>query len=382
MSTQGDLLISGGTVIDRASKLQGPANVLIRGGEIVAVGAAEELVSVQVVDVTGCYVFPGLIDYHTHLFYGGTAIGVSPDLALLPQGVTTAVDQGSAGIANFERFMDTVVARQTTRIFSYLHVNPTGLASLPHSPEDVDPLHYDLQQSRNLFEQYAGQLLGLKIRSSREIVKELGLQPLEQTIHMAEQIGCRVVVHTTNPPTTVGELADLLRAGDVYTHMYQGKGSSIIADDGKLAASIRQARARGVIFDTADGRAHYALGVAAAALANGFMPDIISTDLTLGNVYDPSVFGLPFIMSKYLALGISLAEVVNACTAAPAKLIGMAGKLGTLAPGAYADVSVFRLVKKRAQFTDFTGQTLVCEQLLVPQLTVSHGKIVYRSLEL
>lgn len=378
----GKLLIFGGIIVDPASNVNASGDVWIDGDKISDVNSEQNSEAVTSIDVTGCYVFPGLIDYHTHLFYGGTAIGVSPDLALLPQGVTTAVDQGSAGVSNFERFMNSVVSRQTTRIFGYLHVNPTGLASLPHSTEDVDPAHYDLQQSRNLFEQYAGQLLGLKIRSSREIVKELGLQPLRQTIHLAEQLGCRVVVHTTNPPTSVGELADLLRAGDVYTHMYQGKGSSIIADDGKLAASIRQARERGVIFDTADGRAHYALGVAAAALADGFMPDIISTDLTLGNVYDPSVFGLPFIMSKYLALGISLADVVNACTAAPAKLLGMEGKLGTLTPGAYADVSVFRLVKKRAQFTDFTGRTLVCEQLLVPQLTVSHGKVVYRSLEL
>ena len=378
----GKLLIFGGIIVDPASNVNASGDVWIDGDKISDVNSEQNSEAVTSIDVTGCYVFPGLIDYHTHLFYGGTAIGVSPDLALLPQGVTTAVDQGSAGVSNFERFMDSVVSRQTTRIFGYLHVNPTGLASLPHSTEDVDPAHYDLQQSRNLFEQYAGQLLGLKIRSSREIVKELGLQPLRQTIHLAEQLGCRVVVHTTNPPTSVGELADLLRAGDVYTHMYQGKGSSIIADDGKLAASIRQARERGVVFDTADGRAHYALGVAAAALADGFMPDIISTDLTLGNVYDPSVFGLPFIMSKYLALGISLADVVNACTAAPAKLLGMEGKLGTLTPGAYADVSVFRLVKKRAQFTDFTGRTLVCEQLLVPQLTVSHGKVVYRSLEL
>ena len=378
----GKLLIFGGIIVDPASNVNASGDVWIDGDKISGVNSEQNSEVVTSIDVTGCYVFPGLIDYHTHLFYGGTAIGVSPDLALLPQGVTTAVDQGSAGVSNFERFMDSIVARQTTRIFSYLHVNPTGLASLPHSTEDVDPAHYDLQQSRNLFEQYAGQLLGLKIRSSREIVKELGLQPLRQTIHLAEQLGCRVVVHTTNPPTSVGELAELLRAGDVYTHMYQGKGSSIIADDGKLAASIRQARERGVVFDTADGRAHYALGVAAAALADGFMPDIISTDLTLGNVYDPSVFGLPFIMSKYLALGISLADVVNACTAAPAKLLGMEGKLGTLTPGAYADVSVFRLVKKRAQFTDFTGRTLVCEQLLVPQLTVSHGKVVYRSLEL
>jgi len=383
MEVQNKLLIKGGMVIDPAVNFHGLMDILIKNGKIIAMSPGEKHeVASQVIDATGCYVFPGLIDYHTHLFYGGTHIGVNPDLALLPQGVTTAVDQGSAGVSNMEAFFDTVIARSQAQIFCYLHVAPSGLESLPYNPEVVDPSLYDLRASLGLFEKYAGRLLGLKIRQSREIVGELGLTPLKATIRMAEEIGCRVVVHTTNPPDAVGKLADLLRTGDVFTHMYQGKGNSIVNADGTIDERIYRARERGVIFDTADGRGHYSFDVAKKALTAGFVPDVISTDLTCSNVYNQAVFGLPLMMSKYLALGMTLDDIVKACTAAPAKLIGREGKLGTLAPGACADVAVFRIAEKQVVFTDFAGQSLVCNQLLIPQLTVSRGKVAYRSLEL
>ncbi len=382
MSKQIDLVISGGVVIDPAMNVHGLADVWIDRGEIVASNMGEKIDASQVIDATGCYVFPGLIDYHTHLFYGGTRIGVSPDSALLPQGVTTAVDQGSAGFSNIESFMDTVVERSQIRIYCHLHVAPSGLESLPHNPEAVDPCLYDLKASSALFKKYDGILLGLKIRQSSEIVGDMGLEPLKAAIRMASEIGCRVVVHTTNPPCDVGDLADLLRPGDVFTHMYQGKGHSIINEGDELDERIVRARERGVLFDTADGRGHYSINVGRKALAEGMAPDIISTDLTAANVYDPVVFGLPLIMSKYLALGMPMNEVVRACTATPANLVGMKGKLGTLAPGAFADVAVFRIVNKPVSFTDFAGESLVCSQLLLPQLTVSKGRVVYRSPEL
>ena len=382
MAIRGELLIRGGTVIDPASNFQGIKDILVQGDRIAATDPGGETTAAQIVDATGCYVFPGLIDYHTHLFQGGTNIGVHPDSALLPQGVTTAVDQGSAGIANFAQFFDTIVARSQVRIYSHLHVVPVGLESLPEQPEAIETGRFDPERTRVLFEKYADRLLGLKIRQSREIVGPLGLTPLKETIRLAAAIDCPVVVHTTNPPASSGELAELLRAGDVFTHMYQGKGHPIVNEDGELDPAIQEARARGVRFDTADGRGHYSLAVAKAALAAGFAPDIISTDLTSGNVYDPAVFGLPLIMAKYLALGMPLFEVVKACTTTPAAQIGKARRLGTLQPGAFADIAVFRLEDRPATFTDFAGESLTCRQLLVPQLTVCNGRVAYRSLQL
>lgn len=382
MSVQEALVIRNGTVIDPVRNFHGCADVWIRNGEIVAAQPEIQPGDTPCIDATGCYVTPGLIDYHTHLFYGGTHIGLNPDLALLPQGVTTAVDQGSCGFANFPDFFERVISRSQTRIYCNLHIAPAGLTSLPEQTESVAIDSLDFTRTQDLLRRYAGKVLGLKVRQSAEIVGSLMLEPLKAALQMAEGQGCRVAVHTTNPPAAVGELADLLRSGDVYTHMYQGKGNTIIDNCNQVDQSILRARERGVIFDTADGRAHYAFKVVKAALAEGFAPDVISTDLVSTNAYDPAVFGLPLIMSKYLALGLSLDMVIKACTETPAKLIGMAGKLGTLSPGAYADVAVFRPVEKPFTFTDHFGDSLVCRQLLIPQLTISHGKVAYRSLSL
>jgi len=381
MTTKDDLLIRDGTVIDPARNLFGKTDVLIHGGRIVELSEAETVKAEKVIDATGHLVLPGLIDYHTHLFHGGTAIGIHPDSALLPQGVTTAVDQGSAGVTNFNRFVKTVLNTSQIRIFSHLHVSPAGLATLTRCLEPVDPKIFDVESTQDFFKKYNGRLVGLKVRQSKEIVGEWGLAPLKATVQMAETIGCRVVVHTTNPPGNVEDLVSLLRPGDVFTHIYQGKGSTIINDKGKVRQAIREARARGVLFDTADGRVHYAFSVAKAALIDGFEPDIISSDVVLASLFDRAVFGLPLIMSKYLNLGISLQNVVKACTSTPARLIGMEGKIGTLAPGANADIAVFQLKETPLHLRDMFDDVLICQRVFIPRMTILDGCVVYRSLE-
>ncbi|MBU2703966.1 putative amidohydrolase [Sporomusaceae bacterium BoRhaA] len=384
MTIRGDLLIHGGNVIDPGRDFSGKADVLIQGNRIVDVPQGETVEAEKVIDATGYLVLPGLIDYHTHVFYSGTAIGVHPDSALLPQGVTTAIDQGSAGVTNFDSFIKTVVNHSQVRIFAHLHASPAGLATLTRCLEPVDPKMFDLESMRSLFEKYDRQLVGLKIRQSREIVGEWGLAPLEATVQMADKLGSkvRVVVHTTNPPGAVEDLVSLLRSGDVFTHVYQGKGNNILTNDGKkVCKAIQDARSRGVLFDTADGRGHYAFSVARAALANGFEPDIISTDLVRGSLFERSVFGLPLIMSKYLSLGISLQNVIKACTSTPASLIGMNGKIGTLASNAYADIAVFQLKEMPLLLQDVFGEVITCSQVFVPRMTVVNGRVVYRSLE-
>ncbi len=377
---KGDILIHGGRVIDPARRRSGREDLLIQGDRIAAIPAGEKAEANQVIEATDCFVLPGLIDFHAHLFARGTELGVFPDPALLPQGVTTAVDGGSAGIGNFDSFVQSIVATSQTRILGDLNVSPTGLVTTRYH-EDVRPQNYDLPKTKEIFARHKGRLLALKIRQSREIVGEMGLEPLRATIKMAEEIGCPVVVHTTNPPGSPEELAALLRPGDVFCHVYHGKGETIIGKDGKVLPGIRRARQRGVIFDAANGRNHFALVTARAAIADGFFPDVLSTDLSVSTLYGDYVFGLPNIMSKYLNLGMPLEDVVAACTATPAKLIGLEGKVGTLAPGACADVAVFRLKKHSTVFLDSLGETFRGEQLLVPQLTLLGGKVVYRQID-
>lgn len=382
MTVKCDLLIRGGTVIDPAANVFGTEDILIREGRIVPAPAGGCIEADKEIDASDCLVMPGLIDYHNHVFHSGTAIGMNPDSVLLPQGVTTTVDQGSSGVTNVDSFINTVVNNSQVRVFAYLHVSPAGLATLPSCLEPVNPAIFDTNSVRSAFEKYPKNILGLKIRLSREVVGGLGLKPLTAMIQIAEEIGCKVVVHTTNPPGSVEELANMLRSGDVFTHMYQGKGSHIIDDSGQVRQAILEARKRGVIFDTADGRVHYSYSVARTALLAGFEPDVISTDLTRISMFEKSVFGLPLIMSKYLNLGMTLQNIVKACTDTPARLLRMQGKLGCLTAGAFGDVAVFKLKTMCFDHRDNFDEVLHFNQVIVPMLTVLKGKVAYRNLEI
>ncbi|HTX52153.1 MAG TPA: metallo-dependent hydrolase [Candidatus Baltobacteraceae bacterium] len=368
--------IQHGTVVDPSRGMCQAGEVYVAGERIVA----DITESATAIDASRCLVFPGLIDYHLHLYAGGTEIGTPPDAGLLPQGVTTGVDAGSAGPANYANFSETVIARSTVRILSLLNVSPAGLVTIRY-PENVDPRHYDPDTSARLFERHRGELLGLKVRQGKEIVGEFGLAPLRATLKMSDRLACPVVVHVTNAPCSQAELVDLLRPRDVFCHVYHGTGPTIFAPDGSVLPAIRSARDRGVIFDAANGWSHFVFASARAALQQGFLPDVISTDLTNRTLYKQPVFGLPFVMSKYLSMGMPLLDVVRATTSTPARLIGMEEEIGTLAPGACADIAIFKQVERPVQFVDTQGVRWEGNTLLIPQLTMRAGQVLFRQID-
>jgi predicted amidohydrolase len=378
-----DIRITGGTIVDPARGINGPGDVLIHGRSIASPGASsgEPVPATTTVDASGCLVLPGLIDFHAHLYGGGTESGVYADTALLPMGVTTGVDAGSCGSANYESFARTVVPASRVRLFSFINIAPDGLI-VTRLVEELDPRHYDEPRIAELMERYHGQCLGLKIRLSKELVGSLGTAPLKRTLEIADRLKCMVTVHTTNSPVPAEDIAAMLRPGDVYCHMYQGTGDTIVGADGRVGARIHAARRAGVVFDTANGRMNFSFRVAKTALADGFLPDIISSDLTRKTAFGDFVFSLPFVMMKFLNLGMTLDQVVAACTATPAKQIGMQGSLGTLAPGALADVAIFRRQHKQpTEVKDQHGDSIVLDDWLLPQMTIADGRIVYRQID-
>jgi dihydroorotase len=374
-----DLLIQNGTIVDPARGLQQAEDVGIKNGRIVELAHSAPTAG-RVIDAQDCLIFPGLIDFHAHVFSPGTEFGVHADSALLPQGVTSVVDAGSAGLGNYESFVKTVAAFSQVRVFSLVNVSVTGQMTLRYD-ENVDPRYYDGEALKSLFAKYPGQLIGLKIRQGKDIVGELGLKPLQAALKIAEEIGCPVVVHVSDPPCTLDAIAALLRTGDVFCHVFHGRGPTIIARDGRVSPEIKAARKRGVVFDAANGKLNFSLAVARAAIADGFLPDVISTDLTTLTLYWDYAFGLPYLMSKYLALGVDLMDVAAACTATPAVLLGMKGVLGTLAPGALADVAILKPKRQPTRFFDHLGEQCRGETLLVPQMTVLGGQIVFRQID-
>ncbi|EAM3777409.1 metallo-dependent hydrolase, partial [Salmonella enterica] len=332
----------------------------------------------RIIHADGMIVTPGLIDYHAHVFYDATEGGVRPDMYMPPNGVTTVVDAGSAGTANFDAFYRTVICASKVRIKAFLTVSPPGQT---WSQENYDPDNIDENKIHALFRQYRNVLQGLKLKVQTEDIAEYGLKPLTESLRIANDLRCPVAIHSTHPVVPMKELVSLLRRGDIIAHAFHGKGSTILTDEGAVLAEVRQARERGVIFDAANGRSHFSMNTARRAIANGFLPDIISSDLSTITKLAWPVYALPWILSKYLALGVALTDVINACTHTPAVLMGMAAEIGTLAPGAFADIAIFKLKNRHVEFADIHGETLTGTHVLVPQMTIKSGEILFRQID-
>lgn len=367
------LLIQGGHVVDPGAGIDGAGLVAIKDGKIVQ---PDSLKAEQVIDATGYYVFPGLIDFHTHL-YGGSAFGISPDL-FPSTGVTAAVDAGTAGAINFEEFYQNTVKRSNMHLKAFLNVSGIGQPGAGiMEPLGSDAIQWD--QIEEMLDQYADVLLGVKIRISKPIVKELGLLPLEETLRFAKQRKTRMNVHVTNPPIPLEEIVPMFRPGDIFCHVFHGSGHTILDQSGRIGKEFWEAKERGVLFDCANGRSNFDFKVASEAINEGFFPDIISTDATALNYNQPEqVKNLPFVMSKYLSLGMSLNQVVKAVTTTPAAVMGMEGKIGTLKEGALGDVAIFQQKEERIRFRDTGGAIHYGNQILEPVMVIMGGRIVYR----
>lgn len=374
-----DILLKGGLVIDPANGVCEKRDVAVKGGKIVDV--PKDAQAEREFNAEGYLVTPGLIDNHAHVFKPGADFDVNADSTCIPQGVTALVDAGSAGSVTYDNFHRISVTGSHTRIYALLHVSRLGMLTL-RKHADLDPANFDLEEMKEVCSRYKGEIVGIKCMMSKSIVEDLGLKPLEVAVQYGEELGLPVVVHVTDPAVTMDKIADVLRKGDILCHCYHGTGDTIIGSDGKVLPGIWKARERGVLFDSASGKSHLNFPVTKAALAEGFVPDIISTDITTLSHYVYQAIGLPFLMSMFLNLGLDLKDVVEKCTVAPAKWMGIAKEQGTLAPGTVGDIAVFKLLENRpTKFLDTQRNEFVGDKLLIPQLTIFKGKVAYRNLE-
>lgn len=327
-------------------------------------------------DVRGCIVTPGLIDYHCHLFSSISSGSVRADLACLPYGVTTAVDAGTSGAPTYPLFHQLEVEPAQTRIMAYLNIGSSGLTS-PVSVENPSPDQIEEEAIQSLFQQYPGELVALKLRNSLGIVEQGDQGPLRAMVRLGEKLGVPAVVHMTNPAIPCETAAALLRPGDVFCHMYQGQGDTILDEQGRVKKELWEAKKRGVLFDACNGNANFSFKVAEAALAQGFTPDLLGSDLTPMSFHRPCVHDLPRLMSKYLMLGLSLEEVFRLVTLAPARQLNRLEELGTMEPGTCADLAVFRVVDQEVTFLDHHGESRRGNRLILPQMTIREGRILW-----
>lgn len=375
---QVDLLILNGRVLDPARGINEVVPVAVHGRKLVS--WQPDMTAKTVIDAAGCLVTPGLIDFHAHIFENGTDSGIDPDLAMLPSGITTVVDAGSSGVSTYKSFLEQLDRRHIRTAF-FLHISPTG--QLTHEyPESIRPDRWRYDKLDEAIERAGARMLGFKMRISRNVVGDAGKELLQAGLELAQRYEKPLVVHVTDPPFLQGEVAAMLRPGDVFCHVYHGWGHTILGEDGKVDPAIWEARQRGVIFDCCHGTANFAFPVAEAAIAQGFWPDVVSSDMNSVSFCRPPLYNLPMVLSKLLALGMPLTDVLACVTATPARLIHAEGELGTLRPGSCADIAILRLQQRPVQFMDAGGETRNGNQVLVPQATILDGTLVWRGQDL
>ena len=372
-----DLMIVGGTLVDPGSGLHERKDVAIDKGRIVEVGSGMPRDGAwDVLDASGHLVTPGLIDIHVHVYPGVSHYGIDPDAACLARGVTTVNDAGSAGADTFEGFRRYVIEVAETRVTAFLNISALGMIS-PLNNELEDLKQANPERAIGVCERNRDIIQGIKVRLTRSIVGDNGLKPLRLAVQAAEALGMPLMAHVGDTPSPLGEILALMRPGDLLTHCFHGRRHGILDDRGDVLPEVKEAVGRGVIFDVGHGVGSFSFEVARRALAAGLVPGTISSDLHYYNVNGP-VFDLATTMSKFLLLGLGLDDILAKTTVVPARVLGLADRLGAVRPGFLADLAVFRLAEGDFEFEDSVRQRVRGTQKLEPVAVIRRGR-VYRS---
>jgi dihydroorotase len=372
-----DLLLKGGEVIDPGWPFRGTADVAISKGKIATVAADIAVTeAAKVIDVSGKIVCPGLIDIHAHTFINAHDMGDETDQRCAASGVTTLVDAGSSGSATFPGLRRYVADHCQVRLRCFIHLSALGLIHLQVG-ELMHLAYADPEGCARTIRENRDLAIGVKLRFSNNVVPDkAGTEPLRLARQAADMADVPLMVHITDALLPVPKILEFMKPGDIVTHCFHRYQYGIMGPEKKeILREVQDAQKAGVIFDCAHGRMHFTFPFVRMALEKGFMPDTIATDLTIPSATRGPVFDLPTTMSKLLNLGMSLEDVLLRTTANPARVIGEAGHIGTLKPGAVADVAVFSLERGQFDFIDTDQNHMIGEQRLVTQLTLKDGRI-------
>ena len=372
-----DLLIKGGRALDPLSGLMGPYDIGIKGQRIARVeqeipaSEAKETLELQ-----GDWVFPGLVDFHCHIFWPGTHVSVDPEALAARSGVITLIDGGSAGSCNFHSFRKSVIEPSAFRLLAFLNISCIGLATVGVEGLAVQELDYPplahLPSALETIEENRDLVVGVKMRAYHGLSS---LAPLELARSAADQTHLPLMVHLAPSPPSLREILPHLREGDILTHIYHPGPGALIDEQGKVRAEFLEARQRGIWMDVGLAQFHSDFSVIQAALDAGFLPDIISTDLSSRNIKE-LVIDLPTTVSKFLNFGLSMEEALPMVTRTPLRAAGQGNRAKGLQPNEPADLSIFRWEEGPVAFRDYYGHTLEGKGRLAMRHTIRKGRLL------
>ena len=351
-------MVKGGRLIDPANDVDAIADIAFNDGKVAATGDLSDETADHQIDATGCLVMPGMIDFHAHVYWGGASLGIDADQLAKRAGTTTWVDVGTAGAGNFEGFKKHVIEPGQTRILAYLHISFAGIYGFSRDVMVGESTNLELLNPAacaKVAKSEPDLIRGIKVRIGAKTSGAHGLIPLQLAIEAAEEADLPVMCHIDYPPPSYSQVAGLLRKGDTLTHAFRPFPNAPVDGKGRVREAVLAARERGVLFDIAHGKGSFAFATAEKMLEHGFLPDIISSDVHTLCIDGPAYDNLE-TMSKFLALGMPINQIIRATTEVPANALGRPD-LGDFSVGTTGDATILRIIDGDFTLEDVTGAT-------------------------
>jgi dihydroorotase len=323
-------------------------------------------------------VTPGLVDIHAHIFVNAHDMGGHTDHFCQASGVTTLCDAGSTGSATFAGLRQVIDREVRTRIRAFVNLSAIGIVGTSRGGELSHFPYADPEGCARTIAENPDLAIGVKLRYGPGLVWEYTTEPVKLARRTAATAGVPLMIHITDSPIPLPEILAEMAPGDIVTHCYHGRANGIMGEEKQFVLKeVVEAQRHGIIFDCAHGRNHFSFPMIEKALDRGFLPDTISTDLTFTSATRGPVWDLTTTMSKLLHFGMSLDELVRRATAVPAKILGYEGTIGTLRPGANADVALLERRNGNFAMTDSDGNTVTARERLIARTTIKDGRVWY-----
>lgn len=372
-----DLLIKGARIVDPAQKLDQVLDIAFADGKVAKL--APELPAndaIRVVRGDDTIVLPGLIDFHTHVYWGGTSLGVDAEETAMRSGTTTFVDAGSAGAGNMAGFVKHVIEPAAPRILAFINVSFAGIFGFSKEVmvgENTDLRLLSARECVRVGREFSDVIVGVKARIGFNAGGASGIAPLDIALEIADELDLPVMAHIDFPPPSRDEVLARLRPGDILTHCFRPFPNAPIDGKRKVRETIRKAHERGVLFDIGHGYGGFAFEPGRLSMEQGVMPDILSSDVHVLSKDGPA-YDILHIMNKFWALGMDLTEVVRAVTQTPAMSLRRP-ELGTLAEGTVGDATLVKVESGAFEYHDVLKSTITGGQRLALRGTVIGGRV-------